>query len=127
MTATRRELLPPGRGPRTQIAAQWFGILGPLAAVFAQQQLSYVFTDAARRLHEQGVDVVVLEARDRIGGRIHTLRDDAHPDPIEIGAEFVHGSAPELTDIAEEAGLRIVDITGRRWESGRDRWRRADD
>src|SRR4051812_30578875 len=31
---------------------------------------------AADRLREEGADVVVLEARDRIGGRILTLRDD---------------------------------------------------
>jgi monoamine oxidase len=72
---------------------------------------------AARVLHDAGADVVVLEARERIGGRLFTRRDPTLPVPIELGAEFVHGSAPELRVIAREAGLAIADIDGERWQS----------
>ena len=51
---------------------------------------------AARRLVELGADVVVLEARERIGGRVLTLHDPNTPVPIELGAEFIHGAAPEI-------------------------------
>jgi len=61
----------------------------------------------------------VLEARDRIGGRIHTLRDDRTPLPIELGAEFVHGSAPEIVEIVKAAQLVVCDIHGNRWRSDR--------
>ncbi len=44
---------------------------------------------AARALHDAGRDVVVLEARDRIGGRIHTL--DVGGAPVDAGAMFLHG------------------------------------
>ena len=54
---------------------------------------------AARRLTEAGVSIVVLEARDRVGGRIFTVRDERSPVPIELGAEFMHGSAPEVAEI----------------------------
>ncbi len=45
---------------------------------------------AADVLREAGATVTVLEARDRLGGRVWTARDlAAHP--VELGAEFVHG------------------------------------
>ncbi|MBI5668295.1 MAG: FAD-dependent oxidoreductase [Chloroflexi bacterium] len=49
---------------------------------------------AARELHDAGETVIILEARERIGGRIHTDRTFAGI-PVELGAEFIHGdSAP---------------------------------
>src|SRR5581483_4976461 len=62
---------------------------------------------AAQRLRRAGVTVLVLEARDVIGGRIRTLRDGFSP-PLEAGAEFVHGEPHPLL-----AGLRIGAIHGR--------------
>jgi len=82
---------------------------------------------AARALHEHDVDFVVLEARERIGGRIFSVRDESLPVAIELGAEFVHGSAPELREIAKDARFAIADIDGQRWESHRGRLRRIDD
>ena len=72
---------------------------------------------AARKLSDAGASVVVLEARDRIGGRIHTIRDERTPIPIELGAEFVHGSAPEIVEIAHNARLAVCDIRGERWSA----------
>src|SRR5262245_43959789 len=82
---------------------------------------------AARALVEHGLDVTVLEARERIGGRVLTVRDAGFPDPIELGAEFVHGSAPELVELAPKAGLRIMDISGHRRRSRGRQLRLADD
>jgi monoamine oxidase len=82
---------------------------------------------AARRLAEAGASVVLLEARDRIGGRIHTVRDPRTPLPIELGAEFVHGSAPEVVRIARENKLVICDIHGERWHSERGKLKPIDD
>lgn len=45
---------------------------------------------AARDLHDAGVPVTVLEARDRLGGRVYTNRRFAGI-PVEFGAEFIHG------------------------------------
>jgi monoamine oxidase len=67
---------------------------------------------AARELSRAGRKVIVLEARDRIGGRIHTHFDTW---PIELGAEFVHGKAPETLQIAERAQLKLHDIPNRHW------------
>lgn len=71
---------------------------------------------AARMLRERGVRVAMIEARGRIGGRVFTHRDVRAPAPIELGAEFVHGRAPEVSAIAREAGLLVVDIPDARWE-----------
>lgn len=72
---------------------------------------------AARALHDAGLELVVLEARERIGGRIFTARDAELPIGVELGAEFVHGSAPELREIARAARLTVCDIAGERWQS----------
>jgi monoamine oxidase len=44
---------------------------------------------AAREIARRGLSVTVVEARDRTGGRVHTLRDFCGH-PVEGGAEFVH-------------------------------------
>jgi monoamine oxidase len=61
------------------------------------------------------VSVVVLEARERIGGRLFTHRDRDTPVPIELGAEFIHGSADALYPLLDDARLRSVDVTGQRY------------
>ena len=82
---------------------------------------------AARALHDKDFDVVVLEARERIGGRIFTHRDRASGVPIELGAEFIHGSASELNKILDDASLSSLDISGRRWQTLGNQLRPADD
>jgi monoamine oxidase len=73
---------------------------------------------AARELQLRRRDVIVLEARDRIGGRVHTLRPREWPVPIEAGAEFVHGRSETLLPLAREArevrGGRYLGALGRR-------------
>ncbi|WP_054814110.1 FAD-dependent oxidoreductase [Nocardia arizonensis] len=63
---------------------------------------------AARTLADRGQDVVVLEARDRIGGRI--LTSTRWPDaPVDLGASRIHGvDGNPIADLAREAGARTV-------------------
>jgi monoamine oxidase len=82
---------------------------------------------AAQRINSRGIDVLVLEARDRIGGRVWTQRPRSLTTPVELGAEFLHGEAPELHEIARAAGLRTIDVAGRRWTSAHGKFRLMDD
>jgi monoamine oxidase len=61
---------------------------------------------AARELARRGLAVAVLEARDRTGGRVHTIRDFcAHP--VEAGAEFVHTAGAETWPEIRAARLAV--------------------
>jgi monoamine oxidase len=66
---------------------------------------------AAERLGATGRRVVVLEARDRIGGRIHTVDDPGLNLPVELGAEFVHGRPPALVELIRETGLTLEAVS----------------
>jgi len=81
---------------------------------------------AADELRRKGLAVAVLEARDRIGGRILTHRDARVPLPIELGAEFVHGEAPETGRILRDAGSLAIEVEGDNWEAENGRLRRSE-
>ena len=63
---------------------------------------------AANELLKNGCTVTVLEAKERFGGRIHTVRDGTLP--IELGAEFVHGRSKPLLNAIRAAGLSMHDV-----------------
>ena len=65
---------------------------------------------AARVLTAAGRPVRILEARDRIGGRIHTLRHASLPLPIELGPEFVHGDPEQIRALVRAHGLTTVEV-----------------
>ena len=66
---------------------------------------------AARALGERGVPVLVLEAQERVGGRVLS-RVTAEGDVIELGAEFIHGRPPELWALVDEAGWTTTERSG---------------
>lgn len=67
---------------------------------------------AARALDRAGINVVVLEARERIGGRLFTREDAGLPVPIELGGEFIHGTTEESFALLRAAGSVAIDIAG---------------
>jgi monoamine oxidase len=62
-----------------------------------------------------GVQSLLLEGRDRIGGRIFTRRDPVSNAPIELGAEFVHGRPPEIWNLLTQSGMQPDEMTGEDW------------
>jgi monoamine oxidase len=69
--------------------------------------------EAASRLHRAGLNVAVIEARSRVGGRIDTHRLAGWPGPVEAGAEFVHGRPPLLLARLRSARARLVEVRPR--------------
>ena len=62
---------------------------------------------AARSLADAGWPVRVIEARDRVGGRVHTDRDWGAP--LEMGASWIHGTAGNpLVALARQAQAQLV-------------------
>lgn len=74
---------------------------------------------AGRALLRGNVSVTLLEARNRPGGRIHTVLHDDHP--IELGAEFVHGESKPLFELLHEARqpVQLVSNKNRLVDEGR--------
>jgi len=70
---------------------------------------------AAGELSRAGLKVILLEARDRIGGRILTVHPPAVNFPVELGAEFVHGLSDEIWDIVRAADLPTHEVSGEMW------------
>ena len=61
----------------------------------------------ADELHRRGFDVCVLEARDRVGGRCHTV------DGVDMGAHWIHGTEGNpITALARRHGLPTVFVGG---------------
>ena len=73
---------------------------------------------AARSLTDAGWPVRVIEARDRIGGRVYTDRDWGVP--IEMGASWIHGTANDpMMELARNAGRSSSRPTTRDGRSSR--------
>jgi monoamine oxidase len=64
---------------------------------------------AAAELAPSGLRLLVLEARDRIGGRVWTRNEAGLPPPVELGAEFIHGRPPVTFALMRKAGIAAVD------------------
>lgn len=62
---------------------------------------------AARKLRQAGIEVLVLEARDRIGGRLHTV--EVGGVPVDLGGAWIHGvEGNPLSLEAAAAGLAVA-------------------
>src|SRR5689334_13382645 len=70
---------------------------------------------AAGELRKSGLSVLVLEARDHVGGRVWARHEPDLSAPIELGAEFSHGRAPETFELLREVGKAAVDTSGAHW------------
>lgn len=70
---------------------------------------------AARDLARRGLRVRLIEARGRLGGRVYTARLRGWKDPVEFGAEFIHGGNATLWRIVRGARMKTRRAPGRHW------------
>jgi monoamine oxidase len=68
---------------------------------------------AAADLAPHVASVTLLESSDRIGGRVHTIFPAEANGPIELGAEFVHGTPEPFTAFLNERNLTLEEMDGR--------------
>jgi monoamine oxidase len=66
---------------------------------------------AARALEARGAAVTIVEARERVGGRVWTIRDEfAGGQHAEAGADLIEGEQEHTLRLARELGLKPVRI-----------------
>ncbi|MBN8581881.1 MAG: FAD-dependent oxidoreductase [Anaerolineae bacterium] len=62
---------------------------------------------AARTLTDKGLSVIVLEARDRVGGRMWT--DSSLGLPLDLGASWIHGvKGNPITKLVKQFGVKTI-------------------
>lgn len=113
---TRRRLLYGGLGLASALAtATWHN--GRDSTAFATIPKVLVVgagiagLTAAYRLRQAGVPVDIIEARNRVGGRIRSLANAAGTGvTVELGGEFIDTDHTKLRSLAQELGLTIVDL-----------------
>lgn len=75
---------------------------------------------AAGELSRAGMRVLLLEARDRTGGRI--LTDHSKSFPVELGAEFVHGRPKEIFALVKQEKLPVKELEWNVLRRTENRW-----
>ncbi|MGQ0601785.1 MAG: flavin monoamine oxidase family protein, partial [Anaerolineales bacterium] len=74
---------------------------------------------AALQLHRAGRHVTVLEARDRVGGRVRTFRNFSGEQHAEAGGEFIEDHHHRMRALADEFGL-LLDRVHTSWDDEND-------
>lgn len=65
---------------------------------------------AARECRQRGYQTLLLEARDRLGGRTHTAEFAGHK--VELGGTWIHWSQPFVWAEKERYGLDVIETPG---------------
>ncbi len=66
--------------------------------------------------------VIILEANDRLGGRMHTVEGNGFTNPVEAGAEFVHGKVPVTLGLLKKAGIEYEKTGGEMYRFNNGKW-----
>jgi monoamine oxidase len=80
---------------------------------------------AGHELTQAGHGVLLIEARDRLGGRVHTSHVPGFPHPVELGPEWIDRSSTIATLLREIDG-QMVAAQGRRYMRAGGGWEELD-
>ena len=81
----------------------------------------------ARELLKHDHIVTLLEATDRLGGRIHTIHASSFEHPVEKGVEFIHGNLPLTLGLLKEGGIKYKPVKGEMVRVANNEWKTQDD
>jgi monoamine oxidase len=70
---------------------------------------------AARSIASRSLRAIVLEARDRVGGRVWSPESSPSAVTTELGAEFIHGPAKETMALLRDDGIAALDTGDESW------------
>jgi len=65
--------------------------------------------NAALKLQAAGADVQVIEAQDRVGGRVHSMRQLGSN--TEAGGTYIGAGYTRVIDAAESYNIKLIDVT----------------
>ena len=82
---------------------------------------------AAKELSAKGKKVIILEARDRAGGRIDTLPAKHFSMPVEAGAEFIHGDLELTIQLLKENNIQYTKVEGSMLRKKEGKWQDTDE
>src|SRR3954452_15731748 len=82
---------------------------------------------AAKELSANKQNVIILEANNRIGGRIYTIHNNAFIKPVEAGAEFIHGNLHLTRQLLNEANIPVSRVTGKMMRIENGEWKNEDE
>ncbi|MEG5001403.1 flavin monoamine oxidase family protein [Microcoleus sp. B4-D4] len=115
---SRRQLLHGGLAAAGAVAAATFTREGAFAQQGGRSPILVVGAGiagltAAYRLRQAGVRADIIEATNRVGGRIRTVPKVAGTlIPADVGGEFIDTGHTNLISLATELGLRAIDLLG---------------
>ncbi|XP_037368398.1 amine oxidase [flavin-containing] A [Talpa occidentalis] len=110
---------PPLAGP-SRIPTPWGNLSQTMASPEKASTVGHMFDvvvigggisglSAAKLLAEHGTNVLVLEARDRVGGRTYTVRNE-HVDYVDVGGAYVGPTQNKILRLSKELGLETYKV-----------------
>lgn len=71
----------------------------------------------AKELAGTDLQITLLEARDRVGGRVQSVHLPGWSVPLEAGAEFIHGQPPAIWDVVRATHLAAYEVSEHHWHA----------
>jgi monoamine oxidase len=72
-------------------------------------------------------NIILIEADKRLGGRIHSCREENFSTIIEAGSEFIHGKLKETLHLLKKADIEYIPVRGNMYRKEKGRWNEQHD